>query len=282
MIRIGNINRLRVLRKVDFGVYLNGEDYDSILLPKKYVPADCEVDDLLDVFIYFDSDDRIIATTEKPFAMVGDIACLKVVAVNSTGAFLDWGLPKDLLVPFSEQNKKMKENEFYVVQIYLDERTNRIVASSRLNKFLSDVFPEEYSSGTQVDLLIADKTDFGFTTVVDDYYLGVLYDNEVFEELKLGQKITGYIKKIRSDGKADITLYKKGYGRITDLSKLILDKLESNGGFLPVTDKSAPELISKMFGASKKSYKKAIGALYKKRLITLENDGIKITRQDKL
>lgn len=276
MINIGKINRLRVLRKVDFGVYLNGEDYDSILLPKKYVPENCEVDDTLDVFIYFDSDDRIIATTEKPFAMVDEIACLKVVAVNSIGAFLDWGLPKDLLVPFSEQKKRMNEGEKYVVQIYLDERTNRIVASSKLEKFLLEKMPEEYTPGTEVDLLIWYKTDIGYMAVVDDYYFGIIYKNEIFEEIKPGQKLKGFIKKIRTDGKADITLYKRGYGRVTDLTGKILEELGKNNGFISLTDKSAPEEIYKIFGASKKTFKKAIGALYKKRLIELEENGVRL------
>ncbi len=276
MIDLGKINKLKVLRKVDFGVYLEGDEFDSILLPGRYVPENCEVDDEIDVFIYFDSDDRIIATTETPHAQVGDIACLKVVAVNSIGTFLDWGLSKDLLVPFSEQNKKMKEGESYVVKIFVDEKTNRIAATSKLEKFLSDKLPEDYEIGQEVDLLICDKSDIGFKAVIDEFWLGIIYRNEVYETLKIGQKIKGYIKKIRDDGKIDLTLYKSGYGRITDLTEKILDELKKNGGFIKVTDKSSPEVIHKLFGASKKSYKKAIGALYKKRIVGLEKDGVRL------
>jgi len=276
MIDLGKINKLKVLRKVDFGVYLEGDEFDSILLPRRYVPENCEVDDEIDVFIYFDSDDRIIATTETPHAQVDDIACLKVAAVNSIGTFLDWGLSKDLLVPFSEQNKKMQEGESYVVKIFVDEKTNRIAASSKLEKFLSDKLPEDYEVGQEVDLLICDKSDIGFKAVIDEFWLGIIYKNEIYETLEIGQKIKGYIKKIRDDGKIDLTLYKSGYGRITDLTEKILDELKKNGGFIKVTDKSSPEVIHKLFGASKKSYKKAIGALYKKRIIGLEKDGVRL------
>ncbi|RLD09636.1 MAG: GntR family transcriptional regulator [Chlamydiae bacterium] len=278
MIKTGKINTLKVLRKVDFGVYLEGEEFDSILLPKRYVPGNCEVDDEIDVFIYFDSDDRIIATTETPYAMVDDIACLKVVAVNSVGAFLDWGLSKDILVPYSEQNKKMREGESYVVKIFFDEQTNRIAASSKLEKFLSDKLPEDYKIGQEVELLICDKSNMGYKAIIDEFWLGILYKNEVYEPLEIGRKTTGYIKKIRDDGKIDLTLYKSGYGRITDLSAKILDELKKNNGFIKVTDKSSPELIHDLFGASKKSYKKAIGALYKKRIIELEKNGVKLSR----
>ena len=278
MINIGKINTLKVLRKVDFGIYLEGEEFDSILLPKRYVPDNCEVDDEIDVFIYFDSDDRIIATTETPYAMVDDTVLLKVIAVNSVGAFLDWGLPKDILVPYSEQSKKMQEGESYVVKIYFDDNTNRIVASSRVERFLANDLPEEFVTGYEVELMICDESDMGYKALVDEFWMGILYKNEVYEKLEIGQKINGYIKKVREDKKIDLTLYKSGYGRITDLTGKILDELEKNNGFIKVTDKSSPEVIHKMFGASKKSYKKAIGALYKKRIIELEKDGVRLSR----
>jgi len=276
MINLGKTNKLEVLRKVDFGFYLEAEDFDGVLLPKRYAPENCDVGDIVEVFIYFDSDDRIIATTEEPYAMVDDIVCLKAVAVNSIGAFLDWGLPKDLLVPFSEQNKKMQEGESYVVKVFLDEQTNRIAASSKLEKFLSGELPDELENEQEVDLLICDKSNIGYKAVIDGSHLGILYKNEVFEELKIGQKIKGYIKKLRDDGKIDLTLYKRGYERITDLTEKILDELNNNNGFIPVTDKSSPDTIYKLFNASKKSYKKAIGALYKKRIIQLEKDGVRL------
>ena len=275
MAQIGKINKLRVIKEMDFGVYLDADELGEILLPQKYVPKDYEKDGMVEVFVYLDSEDRLIATTEKPHAMVNEFAFLKVAAVNKFGAFLDWGLPKDLLVPFREQKQKMEEGKSYVVFIYLDEESQRIAASAKLDKFL-DLKPIEYIEGEEVDLLICDKTDIGYKAIIEGKHWGILYDNEVFQKLERGQQINGYIKKIREDNKIDLSLQKTGYNIVDEISEKILAKLKEQDGFIPVTDKSPPEVISDIFGISKKTFKKSIGALYKKRLIILENDGIKL------
>lgn len=274
MAEIGKFNRLMVAEKVDFGVYLDGEQLGEILLPSRYVTPDCKTGDSMDVFIYFDSEDRIVATTEHPYAEVGRFAFLKAVDVNAVGAFLDWGLKKDLLVPFREQKKRMEKGHSYVVFVYIDEETELIAASSLWEKFL-DHSLDALKEGQEVDLLIGDETELGFKAIVNNAYLGLLYKNEVFKRLEPGEKTKGFIKKLRADGKIDLSLHKPGYERIDELSLKILDHLEKAGGFIAVTDKSPPEIIAALFGVSKKRYKQAIGALYKRRLITLDKSGIK-------
>ena len=275
MTEIGKFNKLQIIREVDFGVYLDGEDYGEILMPKKYLPENYKVDDFVDVFVYLDSEDRIVATTEKPYAMVGEFAFLKVVAVNEFGAFLDWGLIKDLLVPFNQQKQKMEEGEFYLVYIYLDEKSERIAASSKLDKFL-DKEPVDYEEGQEVNLIIDKQTNIGYKAIINNTHWGVIFKNEIFQPLTKGQKIKGYIKKIREDKKIDLSLYKKGYEKVDDSLNTILDILKENNGFIPISDKSSPETIYNMFGISKKTYKKIIGALYKKKLISIEENGIKL------
>ncbi len=274
MVEIGKLNKLRVVKEVDFGIYLDGGDLGEILLPQRYVPENCKVGDSLRVFIYLDSEDRIIATTETPYAMVGDFALLKVVSVNSVGAFLDWGLPKDLLAPFSEQNPKMEEGRSYIVRVYVDNR-NRIAASSKLDKYL-DNEPGNFRIGREVKLLICNQTDIGHKAIINSSHWGVLHYNDVFQPLKKGQKTKGFIKKVRDDNKIDLCLHKPGYEKVDDVTETILTVLKEQGGFISVTDKSSPEVIYKLFGVSKKTYKKAIGAIYKKRLITIENNGIRL------
>jgi predicted RNA-binding protein (virulence factor B family) len=275
MVDIGNLNTLKVVKEVDFGVYLDGEEFGKILLPKNDVPANCKIDDELNVFIYTDSEDRIIATTRTPKAMVGDFAYLKVIAVNDFGAFLDWGLNKDLLVPFHEQQFRMKEGESYIVKVYLDEKTERIAATSYLDSFL-DLFTAEYYEGQEVELMICKKTDLGYNAIINNSHWGLLYDKEIFRTINIGQKVQGYIKKVREDGKIDLTLNKSGYEKIDDISQKILDILKEQGGFILISDKSSPEIIYDMFGESKKTYKKAIGSLYKKHLILIGDEGIRI------
>ncbi|MBI4932215.1 MAG: GntR family transcriptional regulator [Bacteroidetes bacterium] len=276
MIEIGKINQLRVVKHVDFGVYLDGGDeYNEILLPRRYVPNDCQINDTIDVFIYFDSEDRIIATTETPFAMVGDFAALLVKSASSIGAFLDLGLQKDLLVPFSEQKLPMTEGETYVVYLYVDELTKRIVGSAKLDKFLKKT-PGTYQEGQQVDLLICQQTDLGYKAIINNTDSGLLYKGEVFQPLAIGEKIKGFVNKVRDDGKIDLILHKPGYEKVNDISTLILDKLKREGGFIAVTDKSPSEIIYKLFGVSKKTYKKAVGALFKDRHIAITDKGIKI------
>lgn len=276
MVQIGKINRLKILRKVSIGLYLDGDTLGDLLVPNRYVPENISVGDDLDVFVYLDSEDRLIATTEVPLAQVGDFALMKAVAVTKVGAFLDWGLSKDLLVPFSEQQQKMETGKHYLVHVYLDDNTKRIVASAKIDKFL-DNLPPQYEPGEQVQLMIASRTDLGFKAIVNGIHSGMLYNNQVFKSLKIGDKVTGYIQKVREDDKIDLLLEKPGYEKIDDISEIILDKLKQNKGFLPVTDKNEPNEIARIFGMSKKNFKKAVGGLYKKRMIDIQNDGIKLT-----
>jgi len=275
MTTIGKYNQLKVVKFTDFGIYLDGENFGEVLLPLRYVPENCKLDDILDVFIYRDSEDRIIATTEKPYACVGEFAYLKVVAVNTVGAFLDWGLLKDLLVPYREQKITLEEGRSYVVYVYLDEDSQRITASTKLDKFL-DNQSTEFTEGEEVDLFICNQTDIGYKAIINGTHWGVLYENEVFQTLKRGQKIKGYIKKIREDKKIDLCLQKPGYEKVDELTEMILAKLKEKGGYIAVTDKSPSEVIYKLFGISKKSFKMTIGALYKKRIISMEGAGIRL------
>jgi predicted RNA-binding protein (virulence factor B family) len=274
---IGKLNKLRVVKEVDFGIYLDGGIHGEILMPKRYVPEDCKPEDIIDAFVYMDSADRIIATTEKPFAMVDEFALLTVISVNQVGAFLDWGLMKDLLVPFSEQTVKMEEGKSYMVFIYLDNESRRIVASAKLDQFL-DNKPPVFEVGEAVDLIICSKTEIGYKAIVNNTWWGVLYGNEVFQHLNKGQRIKGYIKKVREDDKIDLSLFKPHYAKVDDISTIIMERVEERGGYLEVTDKSSPETIYDVFGVSKKAYKIAIGKLYKEKYISLEKNGIRILR----
>lgn len=273
MIEIGKYNTLTVLKAVDFGVYLDGEERGEILLPNEYVPEKCFPDDELKVFIYFDSEDRIIATTETPNIAVGEFAYLKVVATSSIGAFLDWGLRKDLLVPFREQRERLLEGRSYLVYAYVDEDSDRIVATCKIEKYLNRT-PADYEVGQEVDLLIARPSDLGYTVIVDNAHWGLVYRNEIFQPVRIGQKMKGYIKEVRPDGKVDVILQKSGYARVEELTDKILAKMKDNGGVLDVSDKTAPEVVYKLFGCSKKNYKKAIGSLYKQGIIGIGEDEI--------
>ena len=266
MVNIGKYNTLRVIKEVDFGVYLDGEQEGEILMPVRYVPKNCKVGDSVDVFVYLDSEDRPVATTEKPYAQVGEFAMLRVKSVNKIGTFLDWGIMKDLLVPFREQKVTMEEERSYLVYIYVDAESKRIVASAKLNKFLNKTAPE-YTVGQQVDLVVESETDLGFKAIINNSHWGILYENEVFEQLDKGLKIKGYIKKIRTDDKIDLSLQPIGYDKVDPISQMILDQLNGVGGFIAVSDKSDAEQVYRVFGISKKSFKQAIGALYKKTLV---------------
>jgi len=278
MIEIGKINFLEVLRQVDHGIYLDGEELGEILLPSKYVPQDTSPGDIIDVLIYLDSEDRFIATTQTPYAMADEFAYLKVVSVSPFGAFLDWGLQKDILAPFREQKERMQEGKSYVVYIYLDEQSNRIAASSKLDKFIVKGKSRSYKSGQQVELLICNESDMGYNAIVDNCCWGLLYHNELFQQLHEGQKINGFITKVREDGKIDLSLQKPGYKKVKSLSQQILDVLNEKNGFIAVSDKSDPQLIYQLFGMSKKNYKKSVGALYKKKLISIESKGIRLIK----
>jgi len=270
---IGKYNSLRVIKEVDFGVYLDGEKEGEILMPIRYVPAKCKVGDFVDIFLYLDSEDRLVATTEKPYAQVGEFAMLRVKSVNKIGTFLDWGIMKDLLVPFREQKVTMVEGRSYLVYIYVDEETQRIVASAKLGKFLDKSLPD-YSVGQEVELIIESETDLGYKAIINNKHWGILYENEVFEQLAKGLKIKGYVKKIREDNKIDLSIHPLGYTKVDPLAQMILDELKKEGGFIAVSDKSEAEEVYRVFGISKKSFKQAIGALYKKRLITISPEGI--------
>lgn len=274
MLEIGKINELKVVKEVDFGIYLDGGEYGEILMPKRYVPKDCKPEDLLKVFIYRDSEDRLIATTETPKAMVGDFALLKAASITTVGAFMDWGLPKDLLVPYREQNGKMERDKNYVVKVYLDNESQRIVGSTKINRFL-DNLPPEFKENQEVDIFIIGKTDLGYKAIINNTHTGMLYKNEVFQTIKQGQTLKAFIKKVRDDEKIDLCLEKAGFEKQDSLSERILEYLKDNEGFLELTDKSSPEKIYEVFQTSKKNFKKAVGALYKKRMIKIEDNGIR-------
>lgn len=271
MVQIGQVNKLQVVKIVDFGVYLDGEELQNILLPKRYCPEECNRGDWVSVFIYMDSEDLLIATTEKPFVSVGKSAYLKVKQVNDVGAFLDWGLSKDLLVPYNEQHKPMEEGRSYVVTVFLDEYTDRIVASSRLSRHLEE-FSVYFKPSQPVDLLICGRSDMGYKAVIDDTHLGLIFKDEAFKPLSYGKKEQGFIHSIRDDGKINLALQlPAGEGRDA-LSEQILQHLKDQGGTSELTDKSAPDDIYRLFNVSKKNYKKALGALYKQKLILIDKD----------
>jgi len=273
MVEIGKINNLKVVKNLEHGIYLDGEHLGEILMPSRYVPDDCAVGESLEIFIYLDSADLLIATTEEPYAMVGECAYLKVVDVNQAGAFLDWGLPKDLLVPYSEQINPMEVGKSYTVLVYLDESTSRIAATQKLDSRLSEE-AQYFKPGQAVDLLIFGKTDLGYKAIINNTHIGLIYKNEVFQTLTHGEKLEGYIKTIRPDRKIDLCLQLPGKDAMDDLSSRILEYLKNNHGVSSLTDKSSPEDIYENFGVSKKNYKKAIGTLYKKKLILIEKDKI--------
>lgn len=277
MVEIGKINILDVVRETDNGLYLNGENLGEILMPQKFVTPEVRETNRAEVFVYSDSEDRLVATTEVPHAMVGDFAFLEVVAVSRFGAFLDWGLPKDLLVPFREQRAKMQEGRSYLVHIYLDFHSNRIAASAKLDKFLDNT-PPAYKLGEEVDIIVAEETDLGFKAIVNNEHWGILYKNQLFQSISVGQKMKGFINKVRDDDKIDLLLEKPGYEKVDAISEKILQELKDNSGFLAVSDKTSPEMIQAMFGISKKNFKKAIGGLYRKELIVFESDGIRLIK----
>jgi len=275
MAELGKYNNLRVVKELDFGVYLDGENLGEILLPIKQVPPNVNIGDYVEVFLYNDSEDRLIATTREPFVVAEEFAVLKVVEVNNTGAWLDWGLEKHLLVPFREQKQDMEKGKYYLVYIYVDVESQRLVASSKLAKYLDNV-PPEYEIGQEVDLLISNQSDIGYVTIINNLHSGLLYKNEVFKPLKRGERIKGYIKKIREDEKIDLTLQKQGYDRIETIAENIYKKIISEGGTLPYGDKSSPEEIYNYFYISKKDFKKAVSLLYKQRKISIEQRKIHV------
>jgi predicted RNA-binding protein (virulence factor B family) len=278
-VEIGKFNNLKVVKIADHGVYVDGGEEGSILLPNRYVPKGTEIDDWIDVFLYFDSDDLLIATTEKPKAFIGTVELLKVIDTNRVGAFLDWGLPKDLLVPYSEQQHPMKKGEQYMVYVFHDHNTDRILASSKLNRYFeeeaSDLEPRQ-----QVDLRVTDKTELGYKVLINDQYLGLIFHGDAFRLLALGERLPGYIKAIREDGKIDIIISQHSSASSNGLEDQILNYLIASGGESDLTDKSDPDLIYSQFKVSKKKYKNALGALYKRKMIIITREKISLVRVD--
>jgi hypothetical protein len=276
MALIGRFNSLQVIKHTDFGLYLDGGPDGEILLPNRYVPKGepSEDGDWLNVFLYLDSEDRLIATTERPKIQVGGFASLKVAAINSIGLFLDWGLPKDLLLPHSEEKRPLQVGDYCVVHAYLDKRSKRITATARLDRYL-DLQPASYAVGEEVELLVVEKTDLGFKAIINGKHWGLIHKNEVFKFLRPGMQEKGFIRELRSDGKISLSLQPVGQA-LGDLGGQILAALRDNDGKLAVGDKSPPELVAKLFGVSKGNFKKAIGGLYKRGLIVIQDDCIEL------
>ncbi|NOT85468.1 MAG: GntR family transcriptional regulator [Methylococcaceae bacterium] len=272
---IGQFNALKIIQHQTTGVYLDGGALGKLFLPARMVPEHCAVGDVIEVFVYRANDDELVATTQKPLAQVGDVAWLKVVSVNAGGTFLDWGLPKDLLVPLSAQSHELELGQYYLVKVLYDPYKG-VSASTFIDDYVNyEAF--YFKQGQAVSLLIADTTDLGIKAIVNHTHWGLLYKNEVFQALKKGQKITGYIKQIREDDRRmDLSLYPAGYAKVEGITGKILAKLKKHEGFLPLSDKSSPEAIYAHFGVSKKVFKQAIGALYKQQLITIELQGIRL------
>ena len=273
---IGKINRLRLVRHAPPGAYLDGGELGEILLPRRYVPQGAAPGDELEVFVHRDSEDRLVATTEAPLATVGDFACLKVVSINpQIGAFLDWGLAKDLLLPFREQISPLRPGQRVVVYVYLDSKTNRIVATARLKRHLARTHPP-YQAGQPVNLMIADRTPLGYNVLVERKYMGLLFTNNIPSSIEVGQQLKGFVRAVHPDGKMDLSLDAAGYQRVAPLVDQIVEALKQNGGQLAFDDDSSPESIREKFGISKKAFKQAVGKLYKARRIKFLNPGIEL------
>ncbi len=280
MIKIGQFNKLKMVREAPFGVYLQGEGkWGEILLPNKWIPKGSLVGDILDVFVYFDSEDKIIATTVRPYVKLGGCAFLKVVDVNNIGAFLDWGLDKDLLVPKPEQYRPMELSKSYIVYVKQDNQ-GRIIASSKIDHFL-DKTTANYKLGEEVNLLVADTSPLGRKVIINNRHWGLIHSSDIFQTLMYGKKLKGYIKRVREDGKIDIALRQIGQSSINELAQRVLAKLEQSNGFLALHDKSSPLEIQRVFAESKKNFKSAIGQLYKSGLIDIEENGIKLRKEEK-
>jgi len=286
MIQIGRINRLRIVKDVDFGLYLDGGDEKrggkgEILLPLRYVPQQYELGDELEVFIYLDSEDRIIATTERPYVMVGEFALLKVTEINAHGIFLNWGLSKDLLLPFNEQITRMDEGCSYVVYVFCDQQSQRIAATARINDFLEEEdHTQTFKEGQEVSLFNAAKTELGYKMIINNSHWGLLHQHELSRELRRGERMQGFVRRIREDRLIDLCLHRQASDKSDVIGEQLLAALKKHDGFLPLNDKSSPEAIRETFNTSKALFKKATGALYRKRIISIEADGIRLLAKD--
>lgn len=279
MIKVGHYNTLRVVKETTFGIYLEGNEHGNVLLPNNVVPEGTQLDDYLQVFVYLDTNDQIIATTIEPKVKVGECAYLKVIDTPRMGAFLDWGLDKDLLVPTPEQKSPMKRNQYYIVYVKLDNQ-GRIVASTKLDRFLHKS-PPSFKQGDKVNVLIAGKTDLGNNVIINNTHWGLIHSSDIFQPLNYGEKKVAYIKNIRKDGKIDVTLRRIGQDHLRrdELQRRILDELRKQGGFIPLHDKSSSLDIQHTFNESKSSFKRAVGHLYKSGEITIEPNGIRLVEK---
>lgn len=272
---LGRFNTLTIVKEVEFGLYLDGGEMGEILLPKRYQPDTYEIGQDIDVFLYLDNEERLIATTLTPKVQVGEFACLRVSWVNEHGAFLDWGLMKDLFVPFREQKQRMEVDRYYVIHCHVDEDSFRIMGSAKIDRYLNVVTPS-YQSGDEVDILIVHATELGFKAIIDNRFSGLVYKNEVFRPIQMGDRMKAYIRQVREDGKIDLMLQRHGKNQRKELTEVVIQSLKEAGGFLPYHDKSDAEEIYEAFQVSKKQFKRALSELYKRRLITIEHNGIKL------
>lgn len=276
MITTGTFNKLKVTRSVSAGIYVDAGQYGEIMIPGWDVISKVEAGDLVEVFLFIDAQRKVVASMRKPLAMPGETALMRVAEIIDGGAaLLEWGMPRKLFVPASEQAQKMVKGYSYVVYVRFDQKTHQMIGSSKLERYLA-TSPEDLEINQEVDLLICDQSDLGYRAVINGRSLGFIYSNDIFQAIKVGDKLKGYVKNIREDGRVDLYLQKPGYGKILDLGSQIIEKLRQNGGFIAVTDHSSPELISELFGISKKNYKKAVGGLYKQGLVSIDADGIRL------
>jgi len=273
MIKIGEYNRLEIIRETDHGLFISDDEGNEILLPNRYVPSEFKIWEEIEVFVYLDNDERLVAVTDRPYIKRGEFALLRCNAVTDHGAFLDWGLVKELFCPFREQAFKMKVGGWYLVYCYLDEVTNRLVASSKTNRFLDNkaLTVQQFD---EVDLIVSHPSDIGMNVIINKAHAGLIFKDDIFKDLSIGDHLKGYVKKIREDNKIDIVLGQIGYRNIEPNAETILHELQDNGGFLALNDKSDPTDIKRQVQMSKKSFKKAIGTLYRQKLIEIKDDGV--------
>lgn len=277
MITLGKFNKLKVISQDHLGFILNDDENVAVFLPKMEAPADIKIDDEISVFVYSDADHDFIATTREPFIQLNEFGCLRVKSVNDFGAFLDWGIPKDLFLPYAEQRSKMSASQRHIVYLYFDEKSGRLAASAKIHKFINPN-PTDIKIGQEVELLIGDRSDLGQSVIVNNQYKGLVFENEIFKFTRKGDKTKGFVKFIREDGKLDILLEPIGFAKIEGSEQVILDYLKKHNGFAEFNDESDPDDIKYEFQMSKKSFKKAIGILFKKRLIKIEKDGIHLVQ----
>lgn len=281
MVKLGQYNELPVCKLVDFGLYLDGGDGLEILMPKRYMPAEVKEGDMLKVFVYQDAEARLLATNEHPYATVGQFAHLKINSVNQVGAFADWGTSKELLIPHREQAQKMEEGRRYLIYIYIDEISGRIAGTSKLDKYLDNV-PPTYENNEEVEAIVWKPTPLGYKVIINHSHTGLVYKNQIFREIHIGERLRAWVKGVREDEKIDLSLQPMGYRQMIDPAEAaILKALHLHGGFMPLTDRSTPELIAFELQMSKKTFKKAIGALYKQQRILIKDNGIELTKSEK-